>query len=693
MAFGAGVVWALAGKAIPAVFPDGGRAARLRDPIGYWNALALAADALLVLALSFAASARTVAVRAGGAALGYAAVVAVLLAASRAGVAAAVLGIVLWLWLRRDRVEAALLVLVATVPAAAVAGWAFTRPALVEDGGVAQRDRVADGAWFGLLLLVGGALVAFGARELGRRPLAPASRRRVALLLRGLAIGVALVTVVVLAANAGRIADEFRGEEVANDPGRFASLSSNNRLAWWGEARNVFEADPLTGAGANTFEVARKRYREIASSVTQPHSVPLQFLAGTGLVGLALLLGLVAAAAAAAVEGGAPPAGQRARRGGGARGRARALARARARRLSLGLRRRHRPRAASRPVRWPPPAGPNDGIRSPFAAVSVAAVTLAACASVVTPWLAQRSVRDVNPALERGDLDAARDAAERARSLDPLSLAPLFARARVEEDAGDEAAALAAYRRATAAQPDNPLPWYELGLYEFSLGDRCSAYVHLNRAYTLDPAGRSGDPVASSSRPAPGSTLATADAWAANGPFQGLRNEHHATERSVADDQGHVRAEHVGGPEAVERPDDLHVEILREARRLGLVALAEHHERAREVAPRRVPDRADRVAEPTDGVGARRRRAGAAVAVEDDHGRLAAGQLRRADDGRAVRLLDLHRREHLRLGCLADVVGDRFREQDDAQDHERHELDRGDARGDERRRSPRAPNL
>ena len=107
---------------------------RLSYPLGYWNALALAADALLVLALSFSASSRSVAVRAGGAALGYAAVIAVLLAASRAGVAAAVVGIVLWLWLRRDRVEAALLVLVTILPAAAVAGWAFTRPALVEDG-------------------------------------------------------------------------------------------------------------------------------------------------------------------------------------------------------------------------------------------------------------------------------------------------------------------------------------------------------------------------------------------------------------------------------------------------------------------------------------------------------------------------------------------------------------------------------
>ncbi len=234
------------------------------------------------------------------AALAYAAVVAVLLAASRAGVAAAVLGIVLWLWLRRDRVEAALLVLVATVPAALVAGWAFTRPALVEDG-ASHANRVSDGAWFGLLLVVGAALVAAGARELARRPLPPARRRQAARFLRGLAFAVAFVTVVGLVANAGRIADEFRGEEVRNDPGRFASLSSNNRLAWWGEARDIFVAHPLAGAGANTFEVARKRYRDLASSVTQPHSVPLQFLAGTGLVGLALLLGLVAAAAAAAV--------------------------------------------------------------------------------------------------------------------------------------------------------------------------------------------------------------------------------------------------------------------------------------------------------------------------------------------------------------------------------------------------------
>jgi hypothetical protein len=329
----------------------------------------------------------------------------------------------------------------------------------------------------------------------------------VARILRGFAFGVAFVTVVGLVANAGRIADEFRGEEVRNDPGRFASLSSNNRLAWWGEARDIFEAHPLAGAGANSFEVARKRYRELASSVTQPHSVPLQFLAGTGTVGLALLLGLVAAAAAAAV------AAVR-RLEGSERDSAAALA------ATLALWLVHAlvdydwdfvavtgpaffAAGALAAAGLPPRTG-----RFPLAAAATGALALAAAAAVVTPWLAERSVRDVNPALERGAIAAARNAAERARSLDPLSLAPLFARARVEENAGDEEAALDAYRRAAAAQPENPVAWYELGLYEFHVGDRCSAYVHLNRAYTLDPAGLQW---------APGGELDRARAWVNGG--------------------------------------------------------------------------------------------------------------------------------------------------------------------------------
>jgi hypothetical protein len=47
-----GVVgWALLGKVFPSLFPDGARVARLRDPIGYWNALALACALALPLGL------------------------------------------------------------------------------------------------------------------------------------------------------------------------------------------------------------------------------------------------------------------------------------------------------------------------------------------------------------------------------------------------------------------------------------------------------------------------------------------------------------------------------------------------------------------------------------------------------------------------------------------------------------------
>ena len=142
---GAAVLWALAGKAIPALFPDGGRAARLRDPIGYWNALALAANALLVLGLWLAARPIARPARLVGIVLAYAAVVATLLAVSRTGLLGAIVAVALWLVLSGDRVERALLALAATVPAVVVAAWAFTRPGLVEDG-QAHADRVAAGA-------------------------------------------------------------------------------------------------------------------------------------------------------------------------------------------------------------------------------------------------------------------------------------------------------------------------------------------------------------------------------------------------------------------------------------------------------------------------------------------------------------------------------------------------------------------
>ncbi len=103
----------------------------------------------------------------------FVATLSLLLTLSRVGVATAAVVVFFWLALSAGRrVEGALLLLASAVPAALVGGWAFTRPALVED--VAERaDRVADGAVLGFLALVGAAvvvaLVALGSRARARR--------------------------------------------------------------------------------------------------------------------------------------------------------------------------------------------------------------------------------------------------------------------------------------------------------------------------------------------------------------------------------------------------------------------------------------------------------------------------------------------------------------------------------------------
>ena len=150
-ALGAVLVWALLGKAVPSLGPDdAGRVARLKGSIGYWNALALLADAALGLGLWLVVSVRDRFGRPAGAVLLYAATLVILLTQSRAGVVAALVVVGLALLLSVNWIEAALLALFAVIPSALIAGWAFTRPALVNDGGGDHAQRVTDGSMLGV---------------------------------------------------------------------------------------------------------------------------------------------------------------------------------------------------------------------------------------------------------------------------------------------------------------------------------------------------------------------------------------------------------------------------------------------------------------------------------------------------------------------------------------------------------------
>lgn len=479
---GCALAWALAGKAIPALAPsDILGVVRLQSPVGYANGLALLADASVALGLWLAVRGRGRA-REAGTLLVYLAVLVVLLTSSRAGVLGALLAAGLWLWLERRRFEGALVAVGAAVPAAAVAGWAFTRPALV-DGGQTHADRVSDGVVFGVLAVLGAVAAVAVVRWL---PLRLAGRERVTVRV----LAVTAFAAVLVGAGLVAVTHRFSGGECVNDPGHIGSLCANNRLHWWREAARIFVDRPLGGAGAGTFEIARTQVRHNADFVSEPHSVPLQVLAGTGIVGGVLLAVLVAGAGIGIVR-------SLRRLGGEERSAAAALtafpvvyamhalvdfdldfvALTAPLSLVVGVL-----LAAGRPVAGVRPMGPRSLVPVGLA--------LAASAAFVLPWLAQRSLDSAGRSLDSGRLAQAVSDANRARALDPLLAEPLYTLGEAAAQAGDLVGARARFQQATRLQPENTATWFALGQFEFlAAKNMCAAYRAFNHAYTLDPNG------------------------------------------------------------------------------------------------------------------------------------------------------------------------------------------------------------
>ena len=487
---GATLAWALLAKAVPALDPEGDRVARLREPVGHWNALALLADIALVLGLWLGTGTGRRSTRVAGGLLVFVATLSLMLTLSRAGVVVGVGVLALWLVLSRERLDSGVLLVVSAGPAALVGAWAFTRPALTEDVAV-RADRISDGRVFALLtVLAASAVVGLVLLVTGRSFGERAHRRTGRILVAAAAALILASTVAVGVAAADAVSKGKSCGEVVNDPSRLGSLDPNNRLCWWSEAWDVFAGNVPLGAGAGTFEIARKRYREDARNVLQPHSVPLQHLSDGGVPGLAVFLGFMAAVAAACTCA--------LRRLEGAERRA-AVALVAVPAAYAGhalvdyswdfL-------AVTAPVMVAagvllaagrPPAGAR---RRPLLAVGAMGLAVVVLVSFSFPRLADRMERSSTRALVDGDFERARDRALWARFFNPLSIDPLFALARVAERMRFVATAERRYIQAVELQPENPEAWYTLGTYEYEVrGNLCAAYRFLNNAYTLDPSG------------------------------------------------------------------------------------------------------------------------------------------------------------------------------------------------------------
>lgn len=472
---------ALAGKILPGALGSDDDLARLAEPVGYWNALALIA-AMAVPGLVWLAAAPD-APRLGpplaGAGLALVALT-VLLTYSRGGVLAALAAAAVALACTPRRAAGAAALIAGAAGAAWPAAAALTDPLLNADR-VPVDLREEAGAWLGLRLAVGLALAALLAPLLARwwarlRIDRRRARRVVALGAAVLALGAAAA----LASPAGRDwggdrVSEFRGEggdAVANDPGRLVNAAGNQRKAWWGEAWRAFRDDPLLGQGAGGFPLVHLGQREVGDdslNAREPHDLVLRTMSGLGLPGLALLLALIgavvwavlrlAAGGSAGPEIGMPLAILA------------AFALQAAVDWSWAIPALTIPALAAAGVllaRAAPAAPARSRFRrrpGPLAAGAGAAAVVVAIASAALPWWSARAVAEGREALAAGRPEAALDHAAAARAANPLSLGPVLLRAAARSDLGEPARALGAYRRAARLQPDNPAAWRALAVF------------------------------------------------------------------------------------------------------------------------------------------------------------------------------------------------------------------------------------
>jgi cytochrome c-type biogenesis protein CcmH/NrfG len=277
---------------------------RLTRPVGYWNALGIFAGLGLLLAVSFAARARTPWSRAlAGASLPLL-MATFLFTFSRGAWLALAVGVVAAVALdpRRLQLLVALLVLMPCAALAAALGYrAKSLTTTTASLTAASHDGHRLAVWLLVLSLVSAAVaLALALCEDVVRPGAGTRRAFAAALVLIVVAGAAFVWVdrgsPVLLVRRGYDAvlapPKHRGHDVSQ---RLLDLSSNGRIALWRVGWREFASRPLGGTGAGTFELAWMEHRPSADQARDTHNLYLQTLAELGVLGLAALLVCLAA--------------------------------------------------------------------------------------------------------------------------------------------------------------------------------------------------------------------------------------------------------------------------------------------------------------------------------------------------------------------------------------------------------------
>jgi hypothetical protein len=494
-----------------------GQLPRLQEPFGYWNALALFVAFGVPLALAGALDpSRSEGVRIAAAVVIVPMLVTLAFTYSRGGVLALICGLAVGIAVSGAGLRWLLWLALACLAAAPAAVLGLLSHSLTAMN-VGLGSRELAGIELTGVLAASMTLLAIAARRLivreGATVVSASAARRIR---HRLVAGVAALVLAALLAVTfssrgltGTVSHAWSSftttKAVAvDDPGRLLSADSENRWVWWKEAADAFAARPIIGWGAGSFGVVHLLYRRNTLSVQQPHSVPLQFLAETGVIGallgfggMVLLLvcalrgvrrlppghdrliaaGLLAASAAYAVHslydwdwdipGVTLPA-----------------------LLFLGV---MAGRAGSNTPKASPAPRARRMLRATLLAVSVFGLA-AFAVSVIVPRVAAAKAEQAlvsASTASRSQLRPALASALLASRLDPLSDAGLLAAATIEVHIGNAEQSRRDLFAALGRQPTDGEAWQRLAAEDLALADTPDALVAARRARALDPYGAS----------------------------------------------------------------------------------------------------------------------------------------------------------------------------------------------------------
>jgi O-antigen ligase len=482
-----------------------GSGPRLRYPLGYWNANgAMAGIAVAMLLWTSRSSAWTLLRW-----LSVAAIPAVLLTLyftySRGGLLALLVATGCLIALSRDRLWMLSTFAIGALGALPAVLAVQARHSLADN--VASQAAVDQGVTVLAILLAGIALslalfaglrrIEGGDGRLAGRALA-ASRNPV--VLKRVALGLAIAAIAAVVAVGGRAWDQFSSSDIQfpDDPKQhFSDFSGAGRHDFFRVALDSFGEKPFLGSGAGTYQFSWERDRSIELPVHDAHSLYLEAFAELGAAGGLLVLGLVGTLLWCAFSAWrAAPHPQRERYAAltaamlafavgaafdwfweiAALGAVFFLAggvvvAARCTQIAEDPRRE---------------AMASEGRRYGLAVAGLAVAWIAAIA-LIGPLLVEREIEASQAAAARGDIGAAVDHAGNARTIEPWAASPYVQLGLLAERQGEYPIAIEHLTHAIEREDRNWQWFYLRSRIEHAAGDEEAAQADLERARELNP--------------------------------------------------------------------------------------------------------------------------------------------------------------------------------------------------------------